>query len=239
LRAPSAAVSITFDRALQTSSVTAASLPAYRGTASGPIAFSNDKTITLTPSTPFAVGEVVLVNLSHDLAADASPMRSAGYAYQFRIQTQPAALVFSQIDVMSNRTNPSTQTRIYGAMAADLDHDGYADLTTVNEVSADLRVFMNKADGTGTFHTFLTPPLPIGRVEPERAGRLQQRRQDGHLRQLPAPPAWRIALGSDGTYGTAQEVAVGSSPRDCRARTSTATAISTSSTPTTPATNRR
>src|SRR5262249_46406525 len=151
------------------------------------LAFSNgDKTVTLTPSTPFAAGEVVLVNLSHDIvAADTSPLRSAGYAFQFRIQTLPGGLLFQQIDQMSNRTNPGTQTRIYGAMAADLNHDGYADLTTVNEVSADLRVFLNKADGSGLFHTF-PPPAAADRrrVEPERAGRLQQRRQGRHLRVL-------------------------------------------------------
>ena len=217
--APATAVSITFDRALQTSSVTASSLRVFgrtSGTASGPLTFSNgDKTVTLTPSTPFAAGEVVLVNLSHDLiAADTSPLRSAGYAYQFRIQTQPAALVFSPIDIMSNRTNPSTQTRIYGAMAADLDHDGYADLTTVNEVSADLRVFMSKADGTGKFDAFLTPPLPIGDESSpnEPADFNNDGKTDICVSSTGAASVW-IALGNgDGTYGPAQEVSVGFEP---------------------------
>ena len=172
--APSTPISITFDRAVQTSSVTSSTFRVFgrvSGTASGPITFSNgDATVTLTPSTPFAAGEVVLVNLSHDiLAADLMPLRSAGFAFQFRITTQAAAhAVRRRSMTMSNRTTPRTTTRIYGAMSADLDNDGYADLTTVNEDSADLRVFMNKADGTGEFDPFLTPPLPIGvGIEPQ------------------------------------------------------------------------
>ena len=37
----------------------------------------------------------------------------------------------------------------------------YYRLTIVNEDTADLRVFLNKADGTGLFHDFLTPPSPV------------------------------------------------------------------------------
>ena len=217
--APATAVSITFDRALQPSSLTSASLRVFgrvSGTVSGPLAFSNgDKTVTLTPSQPFAAGEVVLVNLSHDIiAADTSPLRSAGFAYEFRIQTQPAGPVFEQIAVMSNRTNPGTGTRIYGAMAADLNHDGYADLTTVNEDSADLRVFMNKADGTGLYHPFLTPPLPIG-VESspnEPADFNNDGKVDIGVSSTDDQSEW-IALGNgNGTYNTPQEVPVGVEP---------------------------
>jgi hypothetical protein len=217
--APGATVSVTFDRALQTGSLTSGSLRVFgrvSGTASGPLAFSNgDKTVTLTPSHPFAAGEVVLVNLSHDIvAADTSPLRSAGFAFQFRIQTQPAGLSFETIAVMSNRSSPGVQTRIYGAMTADLNHDGYADLTTVNEVSADLRVFMNKADGTGLYHPFLTPPLAIG-VESspnEPADFNNDGNTDIGVSSTDDQSEW-IALGNgDGTYATPQEVPVGFEP---------------------------
>jgi hypothetical protein len=217
--APASTVSITFDRAVQTSSITAASFRVFgrvSGTAGGPLAFSNgDKTVTLTPSHPFAAGEVVLVNLSHDIvAADAAPLRSAGFAYQFRVQTQPAGLAFEQIAVMSNRSSPGVATRIYGAMAADLDHDRYADLTTVNEDSADLRVFMNKADGTGLYHPFLTPPLPIG-VESspnEPADFDNDGNTDIGVSSTDDQSEW-IALGNgNGTYAAPQEVPVGVEP---------------------------
>ena len=82
------AISITFDEPLLTSSITPSSFRVFgraSGTASGAIAFSNgNATLTLTPSRPFSAGERVLVNLSHDVrAADSTPLRSAGYAFEF------------------------------------------------------------------------------------------------------------------------------------------------------------
>lgn len=218
--APTTTVSITFDRAVQTSSITANTFRVFgrvTGTATGPIAFSNgNATATLAPSTPFAAGEVVLVNLSHDiLAADLMPLRAAGFAYQFRITTQAASLVFEEIETKSNRSPPGTVgTRIYGAMAADLDNDGYADLTTVNEDSADLRVFINKADGTGMFDPFLTPPLPIG-VESspnEPADFNNDGNVDIAVSSTDDGSVWMALGNGDGTYDPAQEVATGSEP---------------------------
>jgi hypothetical protein len=163
-------ISITFDEALLPSSVDGSSFRVFgvqTGTATGSVGLSNgNKTLTMNPAQPFAPGEVVLVNLSHDvLAADATPLRSAGYAFQFTISTGAATRDFTQIDSMSNRIG-GAQTRIYGALAADLDGDRWIDLTTVNEVSGDLRVFLNRADGSGLYdQRFLPPtyaPYPIG-----------------------------------------------------------------------------
>ena len=169
------AIAITFDQPLLTSSITAASFRVFgraTGPASGAIVFSNgDRTLTLTPTRPFSAGEMVVVNLSHDIrAADATSLRSAGFAYQFTIQAAPSAGSFQQIDVMSNRIN-NVQTRIYGAVAADLDRDGWVDLVTVNEVSADLRVFMNRGDGSGLYDPFLQPPFDIGLEASPKIGR--------------------------------------------------------------------
>ncbi len=165
----STAISITFDEPLLTSSVTASSLRVFgrsSGPASGAVAFSNgNATVTFTPSSPFSAGERVLVNLSHDVrAADSTPLRSAGYAFEFTVQSAQASLDFEEIDVMSNRTGGpgGPQTRIYGALGADLDGDGWIDLTTVNEVSGDLRVFMNLADGSGLYQQPFLTPVPIG-----------------------------------------------------------------------------
>jgi len=160
------AIAITFDQALLTSSVDGDSFRVFgqqTGPAAGAVTFSNaNKTLTLTPAQPFSAGEVVLVNLSHDiLAADSTPLRSAGYAFQFTVSSSFATRDFTEIDVMSNRIG-GAQTRIYGALAADLDGDRWIDLTTVNEVSGDLRVFINKADGTGLYDDFLQPPYAIG-----------------------------------------------------------------------------
>src|SRR5262249_34500627 len=93
------AISITFDQPLLTSSIDSSSLRVFgrsTGTATGTVAFSNgDKTLTFTPSKAFSAGETVLVNLSHDVrAADATRMRGAGYAFEFIVQSRPAALNF-------------------------------------------------------------------------------------------------------------------------------------------------
>ena len=159
-------IAIQFDQAMLPSSVDASSLRVFgtqTGTATGTRAWSNaNQTLTFTPAQPFAAGEIVLVNLSHGVqAADATPLRAAGYAFQFWVATGAASRDFTQIDEMSNRI-AGGQTRIYGALAADLDGDRWIDLTTVNEVSGDLRVFMNKADGSGLYDDFLQPPYPIG-----------------------------------------------------------------------------
>jgi len=159
------AISVTFDQPLLPASVTTSSLRVFgkqTGRATGAITFSNaNQTVTFTPSRAFAAGELVLVNLANTIqAADTTPLRAAGWAFQFLIQTQPAARVFDSIQTQTNKTG--AQTRIYGAAAADLDGDGWIDLTTVNEVSSDLRVFMNRGDGSGLYESVKLPPFPIG-----------------------------------------------------------------------------
>ena len=150
---PASAVAITFDRPLLPSSVDAASVRVsgrWSGNVPGSYALSNgDRTVTFTRARPFSAGEIVSVTLSHDLrGADLTPLRAAGWFHQFFAATAPAARQFDAIDTMSNRVG-GLQTRIYGAAGADLNDDGFLDLTTVNEVSADVRVTLNLADGTG------------------------------------------------------------------------------------------
>ena len=83
------------------------------GTVAGSFTFSNgNQTVTLTPGHRFALGEVVSVNLAETItAADASPLRGAGYAFQFGILAGPAQLSFAEIDVLDVRTTPGVTTR--------------------------------------------------------------------------------------------------------------------------------
>ncbi len=159
-------ISVTFDRAVNPATVTHNNFNAFgrwSGPVSGAFTFSNgNTTVTLTPTRPFSAGESVMVILSKNfVAADGSLMRPQGYSWQFVTRALPTTLAFTNIATMSNRTTPGSNTRIYGASATDLDADGWLDLTTVNEDSDDLRVFMNKADGTGLYHPFSQPPFPI------------------------------------------------------------------------------
>lgn len=210
------AVSVSFDRALRQSSISSATFRVRgrsSGTASGTYQFTPDgRQVTFTPLAPFAAGELVSVELSHDIKAiDFSPLRSAGYAFQFTTAVTPSAGQLQQVAVMSNNTGE--QTRIYGAAAADLNGDRFIDLTTVNEVSADLRVFLNLADGTGAFSSFLTPE-PIGdEASPNEAADFDN---DGRIdlctSATDSQSVWIVLGNGDGSFAAPQEVPVGLEP---------------------------
>ncbi|HZR81629.1 MAG TPA: FG-GAP-like repeat-containing protein [Candidatus Binatia bacterium] len=208
-------VSVEFDRPLDTATVTVDSFRVFgrgSGAARGVYSFSNgNRTVTLAPDHPFSAGELVYVNLSHAIAgADATMLRSAGYAFQFGTVTQPSPGTFQQIDNFTNRSNPSINTRIYGAAATDLDGDGYLDLATVNEDSEDVRVFLNLGDGSGHFGPMF-PREPVGaESSPNEQADFDN---DGNT-DLGVGAATdsvvNVLLGAgDGTFASNQEIAVG------------------------------
>jgi hypothetical protein len=218
--APStASITIHFDRALLTATITPASFRVFgraSGPASGPLTFSqDDRSVTLTPDHPFSAGETVLVNLASTITAvDGTRLRSAGYAYAFTVRTQPSSRVFEPIAQFSNRSEPGVQTRIYGALATDLNGDGSIDLATVNEVSGDLRVFLNRADGTGLFAPFLEPPHPIGfAASPnEPADFDNDGRVDICVSASGEDSVWIVLGRGDGRFASTQQVRVGAEP---------------------------
>ncbi len=166
---PNADVVVTFDRALG-----ALSLPPWSGAlkvfgkSTGPAAGAwslenGGLTARFTPAEPFAAGEVVQLGISHDLVAiDASVMRSAGFHSEFRVRTRPTTMTFSQGDTLNVRSPNGSGVRVYGGQASDLNDDGALDLAIVNQDTSDVRVFLNRADGTASFDPFLTPPTATG-----------------------------------------------------------------------------
>jgi hypothetical protein len=214
-----ASIVITFNLPLNPATVTATSVRVFgrwSGAAEETFSFAGgNTTLTITPDHPFSAGETVTVNLSHDLqAADGSPLRSAGHAFRFWTATRPACWEFQELDVMSNHSDPPAQTRIYGAMGADLDNDGWLDITTINEVSADLRVFMNRADGTGLYHPWLQPPAPgLVEISPNEPADFDN---DGNTDVCVASGATDKILiyrgNGDGTFQPAVVVNVGDQP---------------------------
>ncbi len=212
-----AAVAITFDQPVSPASVTPASFRVFgrwSGPAAGAFSFSNgDRTVTFTPSYAFSAGDIVSVNLSHDLrAADLTPLRAAGFAYQFMTMTVPTPRQFAQLAVMSNRTN-GAQTRIYGASASDLNEDGFLDLATINEVSADVRVCLNLADGSGRFGSFLAPQSIGVEASPNEPADFDR---DGHadlcVAATESNSVWVLLGAGDGTFSSIQEIPVGQAP---------------------------
>jgi hypothetical protein len=213
------AISASFDRPLDPSSITATSfrvLGRISGRAAGSFAFSADhRTVTLTPAHPFSAGEVVLVNIAGSVrAADGTRLRRGGHAWQFATRAQPSTGEFAQIDSLSNRTHPVTQTRIYGAAAGDLDGDRYPDLATVNEVSGDVRVFLNRGDASGLYDRTFLPPVAIGfEASPSETADFNN---DGKLDLAVAATgtdsAWILLGDGRGGFSSVQSVAVGGEP---------------------------
>ena len=213
-------ISITFDRPVDPASVNSASFSAFgrwSGPADGTYNFSNgNETVTLTPGHMFFAGEPVMVVLSNALqAADSSPFRSGGYTYVFWTRTSPAPMTFTNVATLSNRTPPGNlNTRIYGAAASDLNHDGWPDLATVNEDSDDVRVFLNTGNPVAPYDTFLTPH-PIGHeASPNEPADFNG---DGHVDLCIASSStgsvWVLLGNGDGTFAApGQEISVGSVP---------------------------
>ena len=210
------AVTVVFDRPVEPLSVDPSSFRVFgshSSAASGNFTFSQGRRrVTFTPDEPFSAGEVVSVNLSHDLSgADLARLRGAGYAYQFSTSVVPSSATFVELDVMSN--NEGEQTRIYGAASTDLDNDGFLDLTTVNEVSADLRVFLNLADGTGAYSDYLAPtPIGVEGSPNDSADFDNDGNADIAVAATSSASVW-VALGAgDGSFGRVQEIPVGDGP---------------------------
>lgn len=215
--ATTSSVSVTFDRALKTSTVTADTFRVFgrgSGTASGALVFSNgNQTVTLTPNDPFTAGEFVFVNLSEDIeGADDSTLRTEGYAFQFTTATAAASATFQEIDTFSNRTS-SSGTRIYGASATDLNNDEYLDLATINEDSADVRVFLSLADGSGLYGPML-PPEPIGvESSPNEPADFDNDGLTDICSAAASDDVINVLLGAgDGTFSSNQEIDVGNAP---------------------------
>ncbi len=211
------AITVEFDRPVDPTTFTPANFGAFgrwSGRVNGTLQFSNaNRTVTLTPNEPLSAGELVSVNLSKNLkAADASPMRNAGYSYQFWTRSRfTGTLDYSGIATMTTGVN----TRPYAGVATDLNNDGWLDLTVVNEDTADLRVYLNQSDGTGSFAPYIQPTFPAGnRASPVET---QDFNGDGNSDIAVAninANSVSILLGTGtGTYAAQQLIAVGATPR--------------------------
>lgn len=216
----SGAIAITFDAPLATSTITSSSLRVW-GNETGPVAgtieySNNDQTLTFTPSGTYFPGEWITINLSHAITgADSSPLRQAGYAFQFMTATSPGSLSFTEIESspVSVRLNGDT-ARLYGGAITDLDRDGWIDFIAVNEISHDLRVLLNTADGTGNLGPVLTPTTQIGvEASPSTVADFDN---DGSMDVATGNSTSNtvsIALGSgDGRFSGVQNIAVGARP---------------------------
>lgn len=210
---------IDFDRAVNPASVTASSLRVWGrsgGRMTGTIAWSNaDQRLSFTPARPFFPGELVHVNLANAIAgADGSTMRQGGYTLNFLTRAGAAPSTFERIDTVSVRSPGGASTRLYGGNFPDLNGDGWIDYVAVNEVSFDLRVLLNRADGSGLVHPVIQPPTSIGEeASPNEAADFDN---DGRLdiaTSNTSSHSLSVALGNgDGSFRAQQSLPVPTSP---------------------------
>ncbi len=217
---PTTTISVSFDRALNPATVTPASFMAFgkwSGPVSGTITFSDgNQTAILTPEDAFFTGEMVMVILSEQIQAeDGSFLPAGGYSFQFWIATQPGGMTFTVIDTLSTRTFPNQDTVAYGGVATDFNGDEWADITIVNELTADLRVFLNTANGTGLYNPFLQPTFPVGQqASPsEPADFNGDGFADIAVVNIMVDKVSILLGNGDGTFDPQQQVSVGTAPR--------------------------
>ncbi len=214
------AVAITFDRPVDSSTINSDSFRVFGrwgGTVSGTYVFSDgNQTVTLMPDEPFSAGEQVMVILANTIQAeDDTFLRSAGYSYQFWTATATVNAEFELLDVLSTLSFPGDTTRAYGGVGSDFNNDGWMDLGIVNEVSEDVRIFVNTADGTGNYHDFLTPPAPVNtQASPNEPADFNN---DGNTDLVVGninTASLSILLGNgDGTFDAPPQISVGPYPR--------------------------
>lgn len=217
---PDANISITFDRAIDPATITPQSFHVFsRGAGSllGNFVLSPDgHTVTLDPKISASRGEPVTVTIANTIAAlDGTPMRSAGYQWRYWTTAREAKMDFQLSQQLTTQAFPGENVIPYGGCATDLDGDGWIDLSLVNEGTNDVRVFMNRADGTGTVDSFIQPSNGVGDTpSPSEA---QDFNADGFADLCTADiqsDTISILLGNgDGTYQPAQMLAAGDAPR--------------------------
>lgn|GEM_PF-1531588 len=153
-------IRISFDRPLDPDQLTNDKLKVFgrwSGVVTGQLSLEdNDQTLSFLPDSNFSAGEQVSVNLvSEDIVALDGGKLVGGYNWSFWAESSASNLSFEQISAVSVREPGSAeQVQAYGAYAGDLNQDGWSDFVVPNEISNDLRIFLN--DGAGNYDDFST-----------------------------------------------------------------------------------
>ena len=211
-------ITLFFDRPLRRESVVVGrSLHVFAradGSVRGSVGFAeDDRALVFTPARPLAAGQTVTVLVSHDVqGADGLALGPGGFSAQFWTRAAAAPASFTEIERHSTRPSSFVPSRAYGGQATDLDGDGDADLTIVNEDTADVVVLRN--GGAGSF-------VPTGerfavgeRASPSEAGDFDRDGATDMAVVNIAAGTVTILLGrGDGGFRPPQVLAVGETPR--------------------------
>lgn len=166
-------ISVTFQGAVNEATVTADSFVVHgrwTGRKTGTIDVADDGgSLTFSPTTPFMAGEEVVVRMSTAIQSpDAQPL-AGGFEWRFWTGSDPGSLDLTRTGSLEIREGGEGLIQSYGAMAGDLNGDGYSDLMIPNELSNDIRIFIN--DGAGNYpQEFETIAIPGGSVPSANEG---------------------------------------------------------------------
>ena len=153
---PSADVVINFSTAVDITSFNDTTFQVWgrwSGVRKGAISFNgNDQSILFNPDNDFFYGEWVTVSLSKGIKDSQGNNLALAYSWNFWIKTQPSSMNLTRTGTIEVRQPGEGWIQTYGTYAGDFDQDGWSDFVVPNEISNDIRVFMN--DGAGNYNTF-------------------------------------------------------------------------------------
>ncbi|MBS4029130.1 MAG: VCBS repeat-containing protein [Ignavibacteriales bacterium] len=158
-------ISVVFNEPIDTNTFNNTTVK-VRGTWSGmnPCSFQYygaNKGVRLTPTKLFSAGELVTVLLSKKIKTPGGDSLQKGFSWMFWIKSASGTLNLIPLDTIRVRQTGEGHVQTYGVNAVDVNDDGWTDVTCPNELSNDLRIFLN--DGTGNYNdSFAIYPLVGG-----------------------------------------------------------------------------
>lgn len=159
---PYAPIIITFDSSMDSSSFNDSTLFVFghwSGMMRGEFQFEEqNRRVVFLHAEPFSAGELVTVFVSRDVKDENGAPLGRGYSWTYWIRTVPGSLHYVELNRLPIRLPGEGHIQTYGAYGGDLNGDGYLDITVVNEISNDARVFL--ADSGGNYSSFVVYPMP-------------------------------------------------------------------------------
>lgn len=156
-------IAVTFDRPLDPASVSDDDLKVFgrwTGVVEGATSLGPDgQSLVFAVASPLSAGEWLSATLPSGSirAVDGSEL-TRGHSWSQWIAAGSADLDFELVQAISTREAGSQQQiQTYGAYAGDLNGDGWSDFVVPNEISNDLRIFLN--DGAGNYGDFSIVPI--------------------------------------------------------------------------------
>lgn len=144
-------VTVTFAQPVDPATVSEQSFTlfgSWTGVVSGTVHLDPTHTVaTFQPKLPLLLGDFVRVDLHNTIQAANGGVLTGGYHFELSVASNPGSGNFQQTGTIDFRMPGENPIGTYGIHAGDVDRDGVADVTAINEISHDIRVF--KSDGCG------------------------------------------------------------------------------------------